>query len=252
MESQPLVSVIMPCYNMAQFVSGSIESVQFQSYKNWELLIVDDASTDNSVGIVKSYYAQDERIHLFVKNIHSGIADSRNQAIRMAQGHFLAFLDADDIWHPEKIECQLHFMTEKHVGFSYSTYDWIDENGQTLNKVIKTVGNMTYKDYLRNTVIGCSTVMVDTEIVGEVVVPKFRTSEDTATWLNILKQGFVAYAIETPLVSYRIRRKSASSNKFKAARDLWSVYRKQEKLSTIQASGYFCSYAYNALKRHLS
>ena len=222
MENQPLVSVIMPCYNMASYISDSIQSVQRQTYPYWELLIVDDASTDETVNIITSYAQSDTRIRFAIKK-HSGIADTRNQCIQMAQGQFLAFLDADDIWHPEKIDCQLSFMTKKHIGFSYSTYDWIDENGQTLNKVIKTVGDMTYKDYLRNTVIGCSTVMVDTDIVGKVVVPDFRTSEDSATWLNILKKGFIAYAIETPLVSYRIRRKSASSNKFKAACDLWSA-----------------------------
>jgi len=250
-ESQPFVSVIMPCYNMENYVADSIASVQRQTYPLWELLIVDDASTDRTIEIVKKLAAHDEKIHFVVKEQHSGIADTRNQCIQMAQGRFLAFLDADDIWHPEKTETQLRFMLENNVGFTYTTYDWIDEEGHTLNKFINTIGNLDYEKYLRNTIIGCSTVMVDTSIVGQVVVPRFRTSEDTATWLNILKKGHLAYALDEPLVSYRIRRKSASSNKLKASADLWNVYRKNEKLPFFKALRYFCSYAINAIKKRL-
>lgn len=251
MESQPLISVIMPCYNMASYVADSIKSVIAQTYPHWELLIVDDASTDETVRIIESYVQTDSRIQLAIKTQNSGIADTRNQCIQMAQGQFLAFLDADDIWHPEKLEKQLNFMLEKNVGFTYSTYDWIDEEGNTLNRFINTIGNLDYETYLRNTIIGCSTVMVNKAITGEVVVPKFRTSEDTATWLDILKKGFLAYAIDEPLVSYRIRRKSASSNKIKAAADLWKVYRRHEKLPFFKASYYFSCYAFNAIKKRL-
>ena len=246
-----MVSVIMPCYNMENYVADSIASVQRQTYPHWELLIVDDASTDGTMETVKKLAEQDEKIHFVVKNEHSGIADTRNQCISMAQGHYQAFLDADDIWHPEKMETQLRFMMDHKVGFTYTTYDWIDEEGHTLNKFINTIGNLDYKSYLRNTIIGCSTVMVDTNIVGPVVVPKFRTSEDTATWLGILKKGYLAYAIDEPLVSYRIRRRSASSNKLKASADLWKVYRKNEKLPFFKASYYFGCYAFNAIKKRL-
>ena len=251
MENLPLVSVIMPCYNMEDYVAESIASVQRQTYSHWELLIVDDASTDSTKEVVRDLADQDERIHFVAKPQHSGIADTRNQCIQMAQGRILAFLDADDIWHPEKTETQLRFMSDNNVGFTYTTYDWIDENGQTLKKSIHTIGNLDYKAYLRNTIIGCSTVMVDTSIVGEVAVPRFRTSEDAATWLNILKKGFLAYALDKPLVSYRIRRKSASSNKLKASTDLWKVYRQNEKLPFFEALYYFCCYAFNAIKKRL-
>lgn len=247
-----MVSVIMPCYNMEDYVADSIASVQRQSYPHWELLIVDDASTDGTVETVKKLTEQDEKIRFVVKNEHSGIADTRNQCISMAQGRYLAFLDADDIWHPEKMETQLRFMTDHNVGFTYTTYDWIDEEGHKLNKFINTIGNLDYKKYLRNTIIGCSTVMIDTTIVGKVVVPHFRTSEDTATWLDILKKGHLAYAIDEPLVSYRIRRRSASSNKLKASADLWKVYRENEKLPFFKALYYFGCYAFNAIKKRLS
>ena len=251
MENQPLVSVIMPCYNMEKYIAYTIESVQRQTYPHWELLIVDDASTDKTADIVKSHQNLDDRIRFFVKPEHSGIADTRNLCIQMAKGRFLAFLDSDDLWHPEKLEQQLQFMMERNIGFSYSSYDCVDEEGNTLEKIVKAAGNLDYKAYMHNTIIGCSTVMIDTDIVGKVVVPNFRTSEDTATWLNILKKGFLAYAIEKPLTSYRIRQHSASSNKLKASSDLWRVYRQQEKLSLFKALGCFFSYAYNAVKKRL-
>jgi len=250
-EKQPLVSVIMPCYNMEKFIAYTIESVQRQTYPHWELLIVDDVSADGTVDIIKSHQNQDNKINLIVKPKHSGIADTRNQCLKMAKGRFLAFLDSDDLWYPEKLEQQLQFMTEKNIGFSYSSYDCVDENGNPLEKTVKAAGDLDYDAYLHNTIIGCSTVMLDKTIVGEVVVPNFRTSEDTATWLNILKKGFLAYAIEQPLTSYRIRQHSASSNKLKASSDLWRVYRQNENLPFFKAFTCFGCYAFNAIKKRL-
>lgn len=250
MEGQPLISVIMPCYNMERFISDTIASVRQQTYPHWELLIVDDASTDRTAEIVRKYCDEDKRIKFAVKPQHSSIADTRNQALSSAQGLFLAFLDSDDLWHPNKLQTQLQFMTQKNIGFSYSSYDCVDEAGKPLMKTVKAF-DLDYEGYLNNTVIGCSTVMLNKAIVGDVVVPNFRTSEDTATWLNILKKGFLAYAIEQPLTSYRIRQHSASSNKLKASADLWRVYRQQEKLSLFKALGCFFSYAYHAVKKRL-
>ena len=251
MENQPLVSIIVPCYNMEKYIADTMMSVKRQTFPNWELLVVDDVSTDKTVTIIESYGKEDSRIHWFVKEKHTGIAASRNQAIGVAKGRFFAFLDADDVWHLEKLERQLEFMLEHKVGFSYSSYDLIDETGKPLEKVIKTAGTLTYNDFLRNTIIGCSTVMIDTDIVGRVTVPDFRTSEDTATWLDILKQGFKAYAIEESLTSYRIREKSASSNKWRAATDLWKVYRNHEKMSFFKTAYFFFCYAFNAVKKRL-
>lgn len=249
--NKPLISIIVPCYNMENYIADTIMSVKRQTYSNWELLIVDDVSTDQTTAVIEPFCKEDSRIHLAVKEQHTGIASSRNQAISKANGRYLAFLDADDVWHPEKLERQLRFVQEQKIGFCYSSYDLIDETGKPLGKTIKSIGTLTYKDYLRNTIIGCSTVMVDTDIVGRVTVPDFRTSEDTATWLDILKQGVKAYAIDEPLTSYRIREKSASSNKMKAASDLWKVYRKHEKMSFFKTAYYFFCYAFNAIKKRL-
>ena len=251
METNPLISVIMPCYDMEKFIASSIQSVSAQTFNDWELLIVDDASTDKTAEIVQRFQEADSRIHFAAKSMHTGIAATRNQAIGMAKGQYLAFLDADDVWHPDKLEKQLDFMKTRNIGFSYSAYNWIDEAGNELGKTILTAGDLNYNDYLHNTIIGCSTVMVDTNITGPISVPGFRTSEDAATWLNILKKGFKAYALSEILVSYRIRRKSASSNKIKAAFDLWKVYRQQEKLTFFVAAECFLSYAYHSIKKRL-
>lgn len=241
----------MPCYNMERFITDTIHSVIHQTFADWELLITDDASTDGTVTIVKKIAEHDDRIRFSVNPQHAGIATTRNRCIENARGRFLAFLDADDLWHPDKLQRQLQFMQQKAIAFSYSSYDLVDENGKPLNKTIKAAGILTYKAYLRNTIIGCSTVMIDTEKTGAVVVPDFRTSEDAATWLNLLRQGFKAYAIDAPLTSYRIRHHSASSNKWKAATDLWSVYRQNEKLTFFKAAFYFCCYVFNAVKKRL-
>lgn len=251
MEKQPLVSVITPCYNMEKFVADTVNAVRNQSYPHWEMLIVDDASTDGTADILKTLAEQDERIKITFKPSQTGIADSRNQAIHKARGHYLAFLDADDLWRHDKLDQQLQFMQERHLGFSFSSYDLVDETGMSLNKTVIAHDDMDYYSYLRNTIIGCSTVMIDTNITGPVTVPRFRTSEDTATWLDILRQGHVAHAISEPLVSYRIRRKSASSNKLKASRDLWIVYRRHEKLPFFKALFYFGCYVFNAIKKRL-
>ena len=251
-ERQPLVSVIMPCYNMERFIADTIRSVINQTFADWELLITDDASTDRTVAVIQSLAENDDRIHLFtVDPQHTGIAAARNFCIKEAKGRFFAFLDADDLWHPDKLQRQLQFMQDNQIGFSYTAYDLVDESGKPLGKTIKAAGNLNYTAYLRNTIIGCSTVMVDTEKVGPVVVPNFRTSEDTATWLNLLRQGFKAYAFNEPLTSYRIRNHSASSNKLKAATDLWKVYRQNEKLPFFKAIIFFTCYVFNAIKKRI-
>ena len=251
MEHTPLVSVIVPCYNMEKYLTDTIASVRSQTFGDWELLVVDDASTDGTMRILHDFSQQDPRIKVAVKDEHSGIAHTRNRCLQRAKGRYLAFLDADDLWHPEKLEKQLRFMQERQAAFSYTSYDLIDENGQPLGKTIQATRDLNYQAYLRNTLIGCSTVMLDTEKTGKVTVPNFRTSEDTATWLNLLRRGVVAQALPEALTSYRIRVHSASSNKWKAATDLWRVYRRQERLSLPNALYSFTCYAFNAVKKRL-
>ncbi len=250
--TRPAVSVIMPCYNTAKFVGESIESVLKQGFDDWELLVVDDASDDGTASVVRDFAKQDARIKLTEKQQHSGIADTRNTALSKAQGRYVAFLDADDLWLPDKLERQLDFMTANDSGFCYTAYDLIDESGHELKKTIHTDGDLTYDAYLKNTIIGCSTVMLDRNKVGNISMPQFRTSEDMATWLDIMKKGFTANALDVALTYYRIRPMSASSNRFKSASDVWLVYRKQEQLYFFHALGCFWSYAIHAIRKRLS
>jgi teichuronic acid biosynthesis glycosyltransferase TuaG len=244
------VSVIIPCYNMQRFIFETMRSVVQQTFRDWEMILVDDGSTDRTYEIIKEFAKDDSRIKHAAK-AHTGIADTRNQCIQMAEGRFLAFLDADDFWFNNKLEVQLEFMRDQNLGFCYTSYCCVNEEGDTVVRNIKTAGNLDYQSYLRNTIIGCSTVMIDRDRVGDVMVPNFRTSEDSATWLKILKKGHKAYALDKFLTYYRIRSRSASSNKLQATHDLWKVYRQQEKLPVMEAAGYFASYAFNAIKKRL-
>lgn len=247
----PLVSIIMPCYNAERYIAQSIESVLAQTYYNWELLITDDGSTDQSVRIVTKYCMDDDRIKLLVPDTHNGIAKTRNLSISRAKGRFIAFLDSDDLWTENKLDTQVKFMTDNNIGFCYSDYELIDDNGRKRNKIIKNAGIMGYKDYAKNTIIGCSTVMLDRDIVGDTRMPLNNTSEDMALWLKIMRKGIRAYPIGEVLLQYRTTKFSASSKKIKAALDVWQVYRFNEKMSLIESIGNFVCYAYNAIKKRI-
>ena len=247
----PLVSIIMPCYNAERYIAQSIESVLAQTYTNWELLITDDGSTDKSVEIISKYSKNDDRINVMVPDEHQGIARTRNMSISRARGRFVAFLDNDDMWKPKKLEKQVTFMLEKGIGFSYTSYELIDISGVSKKKIIKTQGVIDYKKYLRNTIIGCGTVMIDRDFIGHFSMPINDTSDDMAAWLNILRKGYKAYPLDEVLQQYRVTGKSASSNKFKASRDVWKVYRKNEKLNLIKSLYNFICYAFNAIKKRV-
>ena len=248
---EPLVSIIMPCYNAERYVAQSIESVLAQTYQNWELLITDDGSTDKSVEIVSKYCTTDDRINILVPDEHQGIARTRNMSIARAKCKFVAFLDSDDIWYPEKLEKQVSYMLENDVAFTYSSYEVIDAQGNSKNKVVQDAGVMSYKKYLRNTIICCGTVVIDREKTGHFATPIIKTSEDMSLWLSIMKRGFDAYPVPGPLHKYRITPGSASSNKIKAACDVWRVYRKIEKLSLPVSVFNFVCYTFNAVKKHV-
>lgn len=209
----PMVSVIMPCYNAKHLISQSIDSVLSQTYENWELLITDDCSTDNSVEIVKRYCKMDSRIDLLVSKQNQGIAKTRNLSIERAKGHFIAFLDNDDLWLPNKLEKQVNFMIENGYAFTYTGYELIDNDGASMNKVILTQGVMDYSRYSRNTIIGCGTVMIDRHITGDFRMPHNDTSDDMALWLSLMRKGFNAYPLNEVLLKYRITINSASSKK---------------------------------------
>ena len=249
--NEPLVSIITPVYNAERFLSDTIKSVQNQTYKNWEILLIDDCSKDNSAQIIKEFQKYDNRIKYIKLKKNSGASVSRNEGIRNAKGRFIAFVDSDDIWKPEKLEIQIKYMLKENLGFTFTSYRYMKENGELTNKIAKAPSKINYSGLLKNTIIGCSTVVIDREIVDYFEMPLVRRGQDTATWLQILRKEKYAYGIEQDLVNYRLVGESLSSNKIKALKRTWNTYRNVEKLGLLKSSYVFCFYVFNAIKKRI-
>lgn len=249
--NQPLVSIITPVYNAEKFLSETIKSIQSQTYKNWELLLVDDCSKDNSAKIIEEFKISDNRIKYIKLEKNSGASVSRNTGIKNAKGRFIAFVDSDDIWKPEKLEVQVKYMLENNLGFTFTSYRYMKEDGELTNKVAKAPSKINYNGLLKNTIIGCSTVVIDTDIVEYFEMPLVRRGQDTATWLQILRKEKYAYGIDKDLVYYRLVGESLSSNKIIALKRTWNTYRNVEKLGLIKSSYVFCFYVFNAIKKRI-
>lgn len=245
------VSVITASYNAARFIGETIESVLNQTYTDLELIIVDDCSTDNTEEVVNKYIEKDDRIKFYKLESNSGAAIVRNTAIEKASGRFIAFLDSDDLWDREKLEKQIKFMKENNYGFSFTSYRLMREDGQLIGKEVIAPNYMKYNQLLKNTIIGCLTVVIDREIIGHFRMPLVRAGQDTATWLSILRNGHVAYGLNKVLASYRLVDGSISSNKFKALKRTWNTYRNLEKLNLAKSSYYFVCYTLNAIKKRI-
>ena len=235
-----LVSIIMPNYNSEKYVGETIQSVLNQTYQNWELLFVDDCSTDNSLEIVRSF--GDDRIKILQNETNSGAAVSRNYALRLAQGKWIAFLDSDDLWIPEKLEKQISYMNDNDICFSYTDYEVIDEDDQLISTFIPRLDVCTYKDILKHNHIGCLTAVYNAEKLGKFFMPVDAIKrEDLACWLSILKTGVQAHCLHERLAKYKVHSNSVSSNKFKMMKYQWLTYRKVEKLNFFKSTYYlFC------------
>lgn len=244
-----LISIITPVYNSERFIEQTIRSVIEQTYKNWELILIDDCSTDKSYEIIKKYLCKEKRIKYIRLEKNSGAAVARNIGIQNAEGRFIAFLDSDDIWKANKLEKQIDFMLKNNIGFSFTSYEIIDEYGNNLNKIIKVPKIIDYNGLFKNTIIGCLTVMIDKEIIGDFRMPLVRAGQDTATWLSILRQGHIAYGLDEVLARYRKVRGSISSNKIKALKRTWNTYRNLEKLPLLKCCYVFSCYVINAIKK---
>lgn len=245
------VSIITPSYNSARFIAETIESVLAQTYQEWEMIIVDDCSTDDSVEIIEKYQSMDSRIRLVRLEINSGPAIARNRAIEEARGRYIAFLDSDDIWFPHKLEKQTLFMEEKDAVLSYAGYQKINENG-TLRGIVNVPLSVDYKQMLNSCYIPSLTAIYDSVKLGKVCMPNILKRQDYGLWLKILKMGYVAYGLNEPLGYYRERRNSVSSNKLVASKYQWKVYREVEKLSVLGSAYHFVKYAYIGFRKSIT
>ncbi|MDR1554798.1 MAG: glycosyltransferase [Campylobacteraceae bacterium] len=238
----------MPSYNSSKFIAQAIESVLAQTYENWEMIIVDDMSSDNSVEIIEKYLQIDKRIRLVKSQKNMGPALTRNRAIKEATGDYIAFLDSDDVWLPNKLQVQIQFMIDNNLSFSYSAYDIIDENSNYL-KSFYVRDFVNYKELLKGNIIGCLTAIYDAKKLGKIFMKNIG-HEDYALWLDILKKVEYGKGINKSLACYRIVKKSVSSNKLKVARYQWNIYRKIEKINFFKSIYYLLFYAYNGFKKH--
>lgn len=233
--SEKLVSIITPTYNCAKFIAKTLDSVQAQTYQNWEMIIVDDCSKDNTKEIVESYIKNDPRIKYHLLDVNLGAAVARTTAMKLAKGSYMAFLDSDDIWMPDKLEKQIRWMYDNGFSFSCTAYEQIDENDNLLNRTIKTIKKTDYNRLLLDCPVGNSTVVYDVEKLGKFEVPNIRKRNDDALWLKMLKKEKYIWGMPDVLMQYRIRRNSISSNKLKVIKYHWILYREIEHLSFIRS-----------------
>ena len=246
-----LITVITPVYNAEKFIEQTIKSIQNQTYEKWELILVNDCSKDNSEAIIKEFSVADSRIKYINLSTNIGEGGARNAGMDISNGRFIAFVDSDDLWKPEKLSTQLNFMKKNNIGFSFTSYELINENGKRLKHKISAPKEMTYKKLLKNTIIGCSTTMLDRSIVGEFRMPVSRLFVDHPTWFKLLKEGQKAYGLDVILTEYRIVKTSLSYNKAKEIKRKWKMYRITEGFG-FWKSLYYCSWnILNAIKKRV-
>ena len=251
--SNELVSIIIPVYNASIFLGETIKTIQEQTYNNWEAIFVDDCSSDSSIEIIKAEQEKDKRIKLIINETNSGAAITRNNGIDAAKGKYLCFLDADDIWEHNKLEKQIKFMKELDCAFAFTGYEFADDKGIPNGKKVYVPDKINYKQALRNTTIWTSTVMFNMGKLSknDIHMPNIKRGQDTATWWKVLKKVDYAYGLNEILSYYRRTNNSLSSNKLKALKRTWNLYRNVEKLNIFSSIYNFIWYCFNAIKRRV-
>lgn len=252
-----LISIVIPVYNASPYLKDTIRTIEEQTYSNWEVIFVDDASTDESLQILQKFKAENlkngrrNRVEILSSTKNKGPAAARNAGIKATKGKYLVFLDADDVWDKNKLKKQLAFQKEKGCAFSFTGYEFADETATRNGTVVHVPEKISYEEALKNTTISTITVMFDREKIPEelLLMPENCQREDTATWWNILKHNYTAYGLDEPLSVYRRHAGSHSANKVKAVIGTWRMYREQEGLSIWKTVYYMVHYIYGAVKR---
>lgn len=246
-----VVSVITPVFNAERYLKETILSVVNQTYKDIEIVLVDDCSTDSSAQIINELKGKYQNIVYFRQPKNSGAGVARNTALGIASGRYVAFLDADDIWKPEKTEKQLNLMKEMNSPFSYTAIEMIDANGDIIKGKRKVCTQVDYQYLLHNTVIATSTVIIDRNVLGDFRMPLRRGGQDYATWLKLLRDGTVAVGIDEALEQYRVAAGSLSSNKFKSIKQVWEIQTQEEKIKKTTAFWHVICFTFNAFKKYI-
>jgi teichuronic acid biosynthesis glycosyltransferase TuaG len=230
-----VVSIITPSYNSEQFIAETIKSVQNQTFPDWEMIIVDDCSNDRTIETIAPFLS-DPRIKLHVQKENAGAGVVRNKALTLAEGRYIAFLDSDDLWKPEKLEKQLQHMAALKQPFSFSFYECIDEEGNPLHKRIEAPGNLSYRQLFFCNFVGNLTGMYDTGYFGKIAISSIRKRQDWIVWLTILKQLKTAKPFPESLAYYRVRKNSISSSKWALLNHNYVVYRTYHQLNPVLAT----------------
>lgn len=252
-----MISIVVPVHNAESYIKNTIQTVARQTYQDWELVLVDDASTDHSTERIQEAIQmlpeeKQARVRLICLEQNGGAAKARNTGTTAAKGRYLAFLDADDLWYPEKLEKELHFMVEQDAAFVFTSYQFGDEQGKPTGKAVHAPAELTFHKALTRTVIFTSTVLIDREKVPEALQLMPETeSEDTATWWRILKSGITARGLDEMLVIYRRPARTLSSNKGKAVKRIWGLYRQIAGLGRGQAALCLTGWAWRAAWRRV-
>ena len=251
-KKKELISIIVPVYNAEHFLADTIKTVQDQTYQNWEMILVDDYSKDNSIKVIQKAMKKDKRIKLFCQKQNGGAALARNRGIMEASGDYICFLDADDLWHKDKLQKQLNFMKENKCAFSFTGYQYANCNGVANGKKVWVPERISYKQALKNTTIAPVTVMFNMHLLNknDIMMPNVK-SEDTATWWKVLKKVDYSYSINEILSYYRRSKNTSSSNKIRAIKQTWNLYRNVENFNVVKSFYYFSWYIFNAVKRRI-
>ena len=246
-----MISIIMPAYNAERYIQEAIQSVLRQSYKYWELLVIDDDSADATSEIAERFTRLDSRIHYIRNEKNLGVAAARNKGVSLASGQWIAFLDSDDCWHPDKLKKQMDFAEKNNVEFVFSGSSFMDKEGRPLKYYLKVPRSISYTELLKQNIISCSSVLIKKTLIADFPMKHAEDlHEDFAVWLQILKNRHIeAFGIDEPLLIYRITSTSKSGNKMKAARMTYRVYRYLG-LSPIRAGYYWLWYFYKSIKKY--
>jgi len=244
-----LVSIVVPAYKAAAFIDRTIESVRAQTHDEWEMLIADDCSPDNTRELVSAWQARDSRVRLIALERNGGPAAARNAAIAQAKGRWLAFLDSDDFWLPQKLERCIAHADANRAALVFTGFRRVSADEDRTGDYISVPRTLTYRQLLGNTAIATSTVLIDRSLAGTVRMERVYY-DDFVCWLSILKRGHVAHGLDEDLMRYRVVAKSVSRNKGKSAREVWKTYREVEQLGLLPSAWYFSRYAFNALRKY--
>lgn len=252
------VSVIIPVYRLEKYIIETLDCIVAQTYKDWELILVDDHSDDSSASLAEKYIADNElqdKAFIYHQTDEKGAASARNRGMRESHGRYVAYLDGDDVWRADKLEKELAFIKDKDAAFVFTGYEFADANAVGMGKIVHVPATLNYRQALKNTTIFTSTVMFDTEkIPREKLMMPLIKSEDTALWWSVLREGNIAYGLDENMVLYRRPGKngqSLSSNKFEAIKRIWALYRKAERLNIFVSAYYFCFWAFRAVLRRI-